>query len=207
MAKQLAFYFDASGCVGCKSCAIACKDRNNLPLGVNLRRVFEYGGGSWATVDGYAVPNQVFTYFVSSACMHCVNPPCVKACPTGAMHKRDDGVVAINTDVCVGCRYCAWTCPYGAPQYNEMAGVMAKCNFCIDLQAQGETPPCVGTCPQRCLDYGELETLRKKYATNLDAIEPLPVGTITNPALVVTPHRYSQKSGEGTGTIINRAEV
>jgi len=206
MTTQSAFYFDASACVGCKSCELACKDKNNLPLGVRLRRVFEYGGGSWINVDGYSVPNQVFTYFVSAACMHCVDSPCTKACPTGAMHKQEDGVVLINTDACMGCRYCEWTCPYSAPRFNPATGVMVKCDFCIGLQALGEAPACVATCPQRCLDYGELDDLRRKYG-DLDSIEPLPVGSMTNPALVVTPHRYSQISGTGTGTIRNRAEV
>lgn len=207
MTKQLAFYFDASACVGCKSCEIACKDKNNLPLGVRLRRVFEYGGGGWINVDGFFVPNQVFTYFASAACMHCVDPACTKVCPTGAMYKReDDGVVLIDTNKCIGCRYCEWSCPYGAPQFNEAAGAMVKCNFCVDLQAIGEAPACVATCPQRCLDFGDLDELRAKYG-DLDAIEPLPDGSITNPALVITPHRYAQKSGTGTGKIRNIAEV
>lgn len=207
MSKQMAFYFDASACIGCKTCELACKDKNDLPIGVRLRRVFEYGGGSWMERDGVLVPNQVFSYFVSSACMHCEDPACVKACPTGAMHKREeDGIVLIDSNKCIGCRYCEWACPYGAPQFNESTGIMAKCNFCEDLQANGEKPACVASCPQRSLDYGELDELRAKYG-DLDAIEPLPDSSLTKPALVVTPHRYSQKSGTGTGRIRNQSEI
>lgn len=205
MANQLAFYFDASACVGCKSCELACKDKHNAPLGVRLRRVWEYGGGEWNTVDGYSVPSGVFTYFVSIACMHCVSPQCVEVCPTGAMHKREeDGVVLIDESTCIGCGSCAFSCPYGAPQYDPNAGKMVKCNFCVDLP--GEKPACVGTCPQRALDYGELDELRAKYG-DLDAVEPMPTGEITDPAIVITPHRYSVKSGMGGNPNRNRLEV
>jgi anaerobic dimethyl sulfoxide reductase subunit B (iron-sulfur subunit) len=208
MTKQMAFYFDASACNGCKACMVACKSKNQLPVGINWRRVTEYGGGSWVTDPDdrtRVLPNNIFAYAVSISCNHCENPICVESCPTSAMHKRDDGIVVIDEGQCIGCRYCEWACPYGAPQFDASAGVMTKCNFCEDIVAEGETPYCVAACPMRALDYGELDELRAKYGETA-AIEPLPSADLTKPALVVTPHRHSQASGEGTGKIIVTAE-
>jgi len=82
---------------------------------------------------------------------------------------------------------------------------MTKCTFCEDLLAKGENPACVDACVMRCLDYGELEELRQKYGA-LAAIEPLPTAEITQPSLVITPHKHAQLSGQGTGRILNLAE-
>jgi anaerobic dimethyl sulfoxide reductase subunit B (iron-sulfur subunit) len=143
MAKQLAFYVNIAECVGCKACQVACKDKNDLPEGIRWRRVFEYEGGEWVNQDGTLIPSNLFSYFVSSACMHCENPICLEVCPAEAISKRDDGIVLIDEQKCVGCRYCSWACPYGAPQFNEKRGVMTKCTFCSDLIDQGGSPACV----------------------------------------------------------------
>jgi anaerobic dimethyl sulfoxide reductase subunit B (iron-sulfur subunit) len=205
MAKQLAFYFDASACSNCKACQVACQDKNNLSPEIRWRRVYQYGGGSWVTKGNVMVPNNVYTYSVSAACMHCEKPSCVEVCPTAAISKRADGVVLIDRNQCIGCRYCEWACPYGAPQFDEAAGVMTKCTFCEDLMAQGQNPACVDACVMRCLKSGELSDLRAQYGS-VDAIEPLPVAELTKPALVITPHKNSQFSGKGTGKILNLPE-
>ena len=205
MAKQMAFYFDASACIGCKVCQVACQDKNELPADVLWRRVFQYGGGNWVLQDKIYTPSNLFNYFLSTACQHCEEPVCRDVCPTGATTKRADGVVLIDEAKCIGCRYCEWACPYGAPQFREDLGVMTKCTFCEDLQAKGENPACVDACVMRCLDYGELEELRQKYGA-LAAIEPLPTAEITQPSLVITPHKHAQLSGKGTGHILNLAE-
>ena len=111
----------------------------------------------------------------------------------------------IDQTKCIGCRYCQWACPYGAPQFREDLGVMTKCTFCEDLLALGQNPACVDACVMRCLDFGDIEELRQKYG-NLDAIEPLPTADITRPALVITPHKHAQLSGKGTGKILNLPE-
>jgi len=209
MTKQLAFYFDASACTGCKACVTACKDRSSLPVGVNWRRVYQYEGGEWGTDPNNKdlfVPKNLFVYSTSVSCMHCQVPACVNVCPTGAMTKRDDGIVMINKDQCIGCRYCQWACPYGAPQFNEDAGVMTKCDFCEDLQTQGLNPVCVDACVMRALDFGELGELRAKYGRE-NAVEPLPPADITYPSVVITPHKDAQASGKGTGKIISLEEV
>lgn len=205
MANQKAFYFDSSACTGCKACQIACQDKNDLPAGLLWRRVFHYGGGTWSYQGRTMAPNNLFAYSVSSACQHCQDPVCRDVCPAAAITKREDGIVLIDADKCIGCRYCQWACPYGAPQYNEDLNVMTKCTFCSDLQDQGLNPACVDACVMRCLDFGELDALRQKYG-NLDAIEPLPVSSITQPALVITPHKHAQRSGQGTGRIQNLPE-
>lgn len=209
MAKQLAFHFDASACNGCKACSIACKSKNELPVGITWRRVYEYGGGGWVPEPGdrgHLVPSNIFAYAVSVACNHCQNPRCVQVCPAAAVTKREDGIVLIDSDKCIGCRYCEWACPYGAPQFDEEAAVMTKCNMCEDVVSQGGKPYCVDACVMRALDFGELGELRKKYGIE-NAIEPLPEARYTNPALVITPHRHSQPSGQGTGRILDMEEV
>lgn len=205
MSEQLGFYVNLAKCTGCKACQIACKDKNDLPMGVVWRRVAEYTGGEWVKDGNQYVPNNVFTYYVSAACMHCEDALCMNVCPAAAIERRDDGIVLIDADKCIGCRYCEWACPYGAPQFDASVGIMTKCDFCQDELAQGGTPYCVGACVMRALDFGELSELRAKYG-DVSAIEPLPAADLTEPSLVVTPHRHAQRSGEGSGRIITMAE-
>jgi len=208
MAKQLAFYFDASACTGCKACEAACKDKNNLPVGINWRKVYDYVGGGWIPDSKHPnilVPNNVFVYSTSTACMHCQDPLCANVCPAAAITKRDDGVVLIDADKCIGCRYCEWACPYGAMRFREDLGVMSKCTFCQDLLAQGQSPACVSACVMRALDFGELDDLRAKYGA-VNGIEPLPEASFTKAAVVITPHKDAQMSGTGTGKILNVSE-
>ncbi len=203
MSKQLAFYHNSSVCTGCKACVIACKDKNDLPVGMNWRRVVQYEGGSWVPDPRHKelmVPSNVFVYSLSIACNHCQNPLCLQVCPVQAISKRDDGIVLIDKNVCIGCRYCEWACPYGAPQFNEEKGFMTKCDFCQDLQAAGMNPACADACVMRAIEFGELEELRAKYGSQ-NEIEPLPSNSLTQPALVITPHKDAQPTGSGSGKI------
>jgi anaerobic dimethyl sulfoxide reductase subunit B (iron-sulfur subunit) len=208
MTKQLAFYFNSSICTGCKACAIACKDRSDLPVGVNWRRVYQYEGGNWIhnpTNASLLIPNNVYVYSISISCMHCQDPACVNVCPTTAMYKRDDGVVLVDANKCIGCRYCEWACPYGAPQFSQEKGVMTKCDFCQDLQAQGQNPVCVDACVMRAIEFGDLEELRAKYG-DIQAVDPLPDPNITKPSFEMTPHKNSQPVGSGNGKIATLSE-
>lgn len=204
--KQLAFYVNQANCTGCKACQVACKDKHDLPVGVTWRRVAEYSGGSWSEGDDGTFEPNVFTYYTSIACNHCADPICVEVCPSTAMHKGENGIVSVDPDICVGCRYCEWACPYSAPQFNADQGVMTKCDFCSDYIAEDRTPACVEACPSRVLDFGEADELRERYGDEA-AIEPLPDPSITAPNLVITPHPHAQSSGHGTGGLANPSEV
>jgi anaerobic dimethyl sulfoxide reductase subunit B (iron-sulfur subunit) len=207
VAKQLGFYIDQAFCTGCKACQVACKDKNDTPLGVNFRRVVEYTGGSWSTDEkkGTFAPN-VFTYYTSISCNHCDDPICMRVCPTTAMHKGPDGIVSVDPAKCVGCRYCEWACPYSAPQFDADAGVMTKCDFCADYLAEGKEPACVAACPSRVLQFGEIEALRAAHGDRAD-VAPLPEPSITRPNLVISPHPRAQASDQATGTVANPEEI
>ncbi|MTI15347.1 DMSO/selenate family reductase complex B subunit [Sansalvadorimonas verongulae] len=204
---QLGFYVDTSKCTGCKTCQLSCKDDNQLPVGVNWRRVYEYGGGNWEENNDGTFSQDVFTYYASISCNHCARPACTKACPTGAMHKRpEDGLVLVDESVCVGCRYCEMACPYGAPQYSEEKKHMTKCDGCYDRLAQGLGPICVESCPLRALEFGPIEELRAKYGDRAN-VAPLPDPTLTHPSVVIGTCRHSRPSGDTTGAILNPTEV
>ncbi|STF81737.1 anaerobic dimethyl sulfoxide reductase subunit B [Escherichia coli] len=161
MTTQYGFFIDSSRCTGCKTCELACKDYKDLTPEVSFRRIYEYAGGDWQEDNGVWHQN-VFAYYLSISCNHCEDPACTKVCPSGAMHKREDGFVVVDEDVCIGCRYCHMACPYGAPQYNETKGHMTKCDGCYDRVAEGKKPICVESCPLRALDFGPIDELRKK---------------------------------------------
>ncbi len=127
MTTQYGFFIDSSRCTGCKTCELACKDYKDLTPDVSFRRIYEYAGGDWQEDNGVWHQN-VFAYYLSISCNHCEDPACTKVCPSGAMHKREDGFVVVDEDVCIGCRYCHMACPYGAPQYNAAKGHMTKCD-------------------------------------------------------------------------------
>ncbi len=194
MTAPLAFTFDARFCSGCKACQAACKDKNNLPPGVLWRRVYEVSGGEW-TRSGTAWTNTVFAYNLSLACNHCVHPKCAGVCPVDAYHVREDGIVILDASRCIGCGYCAWACPYGAPQLDRSAGTMGKCDFCAEDIDAGLPPACVAACPLRALDFGEAG-LPQTSSGSLALWEtpgsahpfPLPNYSRTRPHLVIQPH-------------------
>ncbi len=134
---------DLNRCVGCQTCTIACKHANDTPPGVQWRRVLDVEQGEYPDVE---------RLFLVVGCQHCANPPCVPVCPTGATRQREDGLVTMDYDTCIGCGYCAVSCPYqartivheargyyGAPTRQEIQtghadriNVANKCTFCIE---------------------------------------------------------------------------
>lgn len=203
---QYGFMVDSSKCTGCKTCMISCKDEKDAPVGVKFRRVYEYGGGSWVK-NGDSWEQDVFSYYVSVACNHCDEPACAAGCPTGAMSKRSqDGLVVVEQEQCVGCGYCAMRCPYGAPQMDISKKVMSKCDGCYERVETGLEPVCVESCPQRALEFAEINELRNKYG-NLAEVAPLPKSSLTGPNLIVKAHSNARPSGDRQGSIQNRSEV
>lgn len=130
----------------------------------------------------------------------------MRVCPTTAMSRRDDGTVYVDDAKCVGCRYCQWACPYGAPQLNTETGHMTKCDLCYDYRETGQNPACVDACPSRALDFGPIDELRDEYGTE-NGVAPLPDPSITQPHLVIKPHRDAQAWDAGTGHIANPKEI
>lgn len=190
MAKQLGFCTKQDICMGCKTCQVACKDKNNLEVGRLFRTVKATEGGEFEP-NGATLKNSIYSYWTTLACNHCKEPVCVDVCPTGAMYKRkDDGIVLVDRETCIGCGACAGACPYEVPVLDKEEMKMGKCDFCVDLVIQGKDPICVGSCPVGAIDYGEIEELRTKYG-KLDTVEGMPEPT-TKPSLVIVPHKDVQ---------------
>lgn len=152
MSNQLGFYIESDRCVQCHACQVACKSVNNVELGVTWRRVVGVWNGTF--------PKATFKT-ISLACMHCADPACQAVCPTGAITKRaQDGIVVVDQNKCIGCKFCLSACPFGAPQFG-VSGKMQKCNLCVDRLAAGKQPACVQTCPANALHVGTLDELSK----------------------------------------------
>ena len=149
---QLGFIHNNVDCIGCRACEIACKDKNGLAPGPRFRRVMYVEGGTFP---------DVFAYKVNMSCNHCAEPACLPTCPTGAIFKRKkDGIVDIDSTLCIGCRRCEAACPFGAPQYIPEQNIVGKCNLCVDEIDAGRKPYCVQACMMRVLDVGPIDKLR-----------------------------------------------
>ncbi|MBI9079270.1 MAG: 4Fe-4S dicluster domain-containing protein [Pseudodesulfovibrio sp.] len=151
MAQQLAMIIDASKCIDCKGCMIACKVANNVP---------EDQWRNWIKGEsGMSRPGKHngTTKFQPGACMHCDKPTCVEACPTGATYKDEmTGEVVIDESLCIGCGNCIPACPYGARFRNATKRKADKCNYCPERRAQGLLPACVDTCPTKARVFGDI---------------------------------------------------
>ncbi|MDH4182479.1 MAG: 4Fe-4S dicluster domain-containing protein, partial [Betaproteobacteria bacterium] len=131
---QLALVIDLNVCVGCHACVTSCKEWNTSGNAGTLSDLRPYDADPTGTffnrVQTFEVgeyPNTQTVHFPKS-CLHCEEPPCVPVCPTGASYKRpEDGIVLVDYDKCIGCKYCSWACPYGAREIDERQKVMKKC--------------------------------------------------------------------------------
>jgi molybdopterin-containing oxidoreductase family iron-sulfur binding subunit len=146
---RLVLAVDLDRCVGCHSCAVACKLEKGMPPGVALIRVQQCGP------EG-TFPN-LSMYYLPLACQQCGHPACAESCPEGALSRDDEGVVRVAVDLCTGCGLCAEACPYGAVVVDPSAGVARKCDLCVALIANGGQPACVGACCGKALMVVDLD--------------------------------------------------
>ena len=161
-------------CIGCQTCAFACKMENNVPSGLRWNRVLTEGcdveDGALGTYPALS------RAYLPIACQHCENPACEKVCPTRATYKDDKGRVLVDYDKCIGCRMCMAACPYNArvfnwnepvrdPDFNygdkdvpvRPKGVVEKCTLCKERTDRGHEPMCVVCCPTKARIYGDLD--------------------------------------------------
>ncbi len=146
--KRYALVIDSRTCLNCKACVVACKAENKVPVGHFRNKINEERKGEFPTLSINFEPEQ---------CHHCDEPSCVRVCPTGASWQRKDGIVLVNYDECIGCRYCMIACPYDARYFNEEEGVVDKCTFCVQRVDKGDVPACVETCPSKVRLFGDLD--------------------------------------------------
>lgn len=148
MAKRYGMVIDLRKCVGCEACTVACKSENGVPLGHFRTWVQEVEKGTFPNVSRMFVPR---------LCNHCEDPACVSVCPTGASYKRsEDGIVLVEQDDCIGCKYCMVSCPYGVRYLDESKGVVDKCTWCVHRVEEGLVPSCVNTCIAGARIFGDL---------------------------------------------------
>ncbi|WP_457745884.1 DmsC/YnfH family molybdoenzyme membrane anchor subunit [Sulfurimonas sp.] len=171
--EQYRFHFDAVACVGCRCCEVACNEQNNNPADIKWRRVGEMEGGEFPA----------FTQLLNSmSCNHCIDPECLKGCPTNSYIKLDNGIVFHDDDVCIGCQYCTWNCPYQVPVFHEERNIVTKCHMCHERLDEGQSPACVQACPAGAI---EIEVVNIEEWLNRDMDKEanmpfLPDARITN---------------------------
>ncbi|MEN8175330.1 MAG: DmsC/YnfH family molybdoenzyme membrane anchor subunit [Pseudomonadota bacterium] len=171
--KQHGFYFNADNCIACHACEAACAEKNATPAHLAFRSVGYLEGGSY---PAYQRLN------ISMACNHCDDPVCLKGCPTRAYTKfAEYGAVLQDPDICFGCGYCTWVCPYNAPQLDTQAGHVSKCNMCVDRLEVGLKPACAAACLGGALDFGVIETKPENRDQLKTRIPGFPDPTITRP--------------------------
>ncbi len=204
---QLALVIDLNVCVGCHACVTSCKEWNTSgpagymvdknpykedPTGTFFNRVQSFEIGTYPQTETVHFPK---------SCLHCEEPPCVPVCPTGASYKREeDGIVLVDYDKCIGCKYCSWACPYGARELDEKQKVMKKCTLCVDriydeaLPEAERKPACVMSCPTSARLFGDIhdENSEVSKAIREDAGYQLMPEWGTKPANHYLPRRKTR---------------
>jgi Fe-S-cluster-containing dehydrogenase component len=165
--KSFVMVIDLSRCKNLKKCQSACNHMHQV-----------HPGQSWIKIHSMQDADNTAPYWQPSTCMHCDEPPCVKVCPVDATFKRQDGIVLIDSDRCIGCRFCMAACPYSTRVFNwdkpempkeieeqhyscetstpQKIGTVGKCDFCPDMVRKGELPHCVSACPNGVFMFGDM---------------------------------------------------
>ncbi len=183
--RQHGFYFNADNCIACHACESACSEKNENPPHLAFRSVGFVEGGSYPNVQRLNI---------SMACNHCDNPVCLKGCPTRAYTKfAEYGAVLQDPDICFGCGYCTWVCPYNAPQLDPVKGQVTKCNMCVDRLEVGLKPACVSACLGKALDFGVVENVPEGREQSRPSIPGFPRSDITHPNIRFQQTRTTQR--------------
>jgi len=165
---------DINKCIGCGRCVKACKTENDVPkLPFYFRTWVEryiiktdnnvvvesIDSGLENYKEEFIEKDILRSFFVPKLCNHCANPPCVQVCPVGATFSTEDGVVLVDRNRCIGCRYCIQACPYGARYLHPATKTADKCTFCYHRLVRGLLPACVEVCPTQARIFGNLKNL------------------------------------------------
>jgi formate dehydrogenase iron-sulfur subunit len=191
---RLKFYCDDDRCIECFACSVACSQAHELPTGISRRKVVTLFDG----VEGKEVSTSI-------ACMHCTDAPCEQVCPVDCFYIREDGIVLHDKKTCIGCGYCLYACPFGAPQFPRdgafgTKGAMDKCTMCAggpeetnseeerklygqNRIAEGKVPVCAAMCSTKALLVGDGESVaaiyRKRVMSRGQGVQGMPYGWST----------------------------
>ncbi len=143
------FLIDASRCIDCRACLVACSVENNVPMDSTRIWIKETGiTGEYPDLKRFSAPYH---------CMHCSDPSCVSACTVGALQKNEQGIITYDAERCIGCRYCMYACPFEVPnfQWDQRLPLIIKCDMCVSrLEEEGQQPACAATCPTQAILFG-----------------------------------------------------
>lgn len=176
MAKRYGFVINTKRCIGCRTCTVACKMENDVPLGIARIKVLNPQNSTVFDKPKGTYPHMNMSW-VTVPCQHCEDAPCVKVCPTGASQKRNDGIVYIDKNKCIGCRYCVWSCPYEARHFDEENKVVDKCTMCMHRIDEDKLPMCAEVCTGRAITFGDLndpnsEVYKLVHSNNVRTLKP-----------------------------------
>ena len=199
---------DIEKCIGCNRCVEACKVENDVPREPYYFRTWverytiradgevlveSISGAAREGAHATAEQDLVRTFFVPKLCNQCANPPCVQVCPVGATFQTEDGVVLVDEQRCIGCRYCIQACPYGARYLDPRTKTADKCTFCYHRVVRGLLPACVEVCPTQARIFGDL----RSKASRLVRFHRMNKIGVLKPDLNTAPKvHYAQLDGE-----------